>query len=183
LHDENGRASVPPTTARKRGSMLRSTRFIPDWPTVLATSALSITVALIHVLDQGGITKYAGSPWWLGGGYRAVEVAGVVTAVALVTLRRWIPPWIAAFLVGFGPFAAYLLTRIVGLPGDPGDYHNWGDPLGTASLFVEGTLMLLAASMVIRLRHVDPDVAPNTVLLADRHSDTDLWTPAPQSTL
>jgi hypothetical protein len=130
----------------------RSKRFVPDWPTVLTTAMLSFTVGVIHVLDQGGITKYAGSPWWLGWGYRAVEVGGVLTALALAAHRRWMPTWLAAFLVGLGPSTVFLLTRLVGLPGDPGDFGNWGDPLGTASLFVEGTLMLTAAAVLIQFR-------------------------------
>jgi hypothetical protein len=132
--------------------MLRSNGYRPDWLAVLPTAMLAITVAVIHVLDQGGITNYAGPPWWLGGGYWAVEIGGVVTTLALVIAPRWMPAWIAAFLVGFGPFVAYLLTRMVGLPGDPGDFGNWSDPLGTASLFVEVTLMFLAASTLLRFR-------------------------------
>jgi hypothetical protein len=133
--------------------MPRSNRFVPDWPAVLTTAMLSITVSIIHVLDQGGITKWAGPPWWLGWGFRAIEIGGVVAAAALVARRRWVLSWIAAFLVGFGPLAAFLLTRLVGLPGDPGDFGNWSDHLGTASLFVEGTLMLTAGTALLRFRY------------------------------
>ena len=135
--------------------MIRSRWYSPDWATLVTTSMLSITVSLIHVLDQGGITEYAGPPWWVGWGYRAVEIGGAVTALALLAFRRWIPIWVAAFLVGFGPFVVYLLTRLVGLPGDPGDFGNWGDPLGTASLFVEGTLMVMTTGVVFRFSHND----------------------------
>ena len=145
--------------------MLRSKGYSPDWFAVLTTAMLSVTVAVIHVLDQGGITNYAGSPWWLGGGYWAVEIGGVLAALALVIARRWIPSWVAAFLVGFGPFVAYLLTRIVGLPGDPGDVGNWSDPLGTASLFVEGTLMLMAGSILLLFRQT-AQLASSTPLVA-----------------
>jgi hypothetical protein len=140
--------------------MPRSKRFLPDWSAVLTTAMLSITVGVIHVLDQGGITKYAGPPWWLGWGYRAVELGSVVTAVALMARRRWMATWIAAFFVGFGPFTVFLLTRLVGLPGDPSDFGNWGDPLGTASLFVEGTLMLTAATILVQFRRADREVPP-----------------------
>jgi hypothetical protein len=157
--------------------MFRSRSYGPDWATVLTTSMLSITVALIHVLDQGGVTKYAGPPWWVGWGYRAVEVGGVVTALALVTLRRRSPVWIAAFLVGFGPFLAYLLTRIVGLPGDPGDFGNWSDPLGTASLFVEGTLMFMAVSVLVRFRRADRVGWADAELSADERSHKDTLVP------
>jgi hypothetical protein len=138
--------------------MLRSKRLCPDWSVVLTTAMLSITVGVIHVLDQGGITKYAGPPWWLGWGYRAVELGSVVTALALVARRRWMLSWVAAFFVGFGPFTVFLLTRLVGLPGDPSDFGNWGDPLGTASLLVEGTLMLTAATVLLQFIRADREV-------------------------
>ncbi|HXW32966.1 MAG TPA: hypothetical protein VEJ87_00165 [Acidimicrobiales bacterium] len=150
--------------------MLRSKSLVPDWPTALTTAMLSITVGVLHVLDQGGITKYAGSPWWLGWGYRLVEIGSVVTALALMARRRWIPSWFAALFVGFGPFTVFLLTRLVGLPGDPSDFGNWGDPLGTASLFVEGTLMLTATTALIGLRRVDGGLAPHPATSAHPRS-------------
>ena len=134
---------------------LRSKQHGPDWAAVLPAARLCVTVSVIHVLDQGGVTTYAGPPWWLGWDYRLVEVGGVLAGLALLARRRWMPAWIAAFLVGFGPFTAYLLTRLAGLPGDPGDFGNWGDPLGTASLLVEGTLMVIAISAILQLVRVD----------------------------
>ena len=157
--------------------MPRSKTFVPDWPAVLTTAMLSITVSVIHVLDQGGITKYAGSPWWLGWGYRAVEVGGVLTALALVAHRRWMSTWLAAFLVGLGPSTVFLLTRLVGLPGDPGDLGNWGDPLGTASLFVEGTLMLTAGTTLIRFRRADREVSSYSVASTDPRPGTGVGIP------
>jgi hypothetical protein len=147
--------------------MPRWKHFVPDWPAVLTTAMLSITVGVIHVLDQGGITKYAGSPWWVGWGYRAVEIGSVVVALALVASRRSMPTWFAALFVGVGPFTVFLLTRLVGLPGDPGDFGNWGDPLGTASLFVEGTLMLTAGAAMIHFRRADREVPSYSVTSSD----------------
>jgi hypothetical protein len=146
--------------------MPRSNRYVPDWPAVLTAAMLSITVSFIHVMDQGGITGWAGSPWWLGWGFRAVEIAGVLTAIALLCRRRWMSSWLAAFLVGFGPLFGFLLTRLVGLPGDPGDFGNWSDHLGTASLLVEGTLMLTAATELLRFRYreVQQYPAPSSAL-------------------
>jgi len=57
-------------------------RIRADWATATAAALLSVTVTVIHVLDQGGLTSYAGSPWWLGQGYRAVELGGLACAVA-----------------------------------------------------------------------------------------------------
>jgi hypothetical protein len=157
--------------------MSRSKRFVPDWPAVLTTAMLSITVGVIHVLDQGGITNYAGSPWWLGWGYRAVELGSAVTAVALVAHRRWMPTWLAALFVGLGPYTVFLLTRLVGLPGDPGDLGNWGDPLGTASLFVEGTLMLTAGTTLIRFRRADREVRSYSVTSTEPRPGTGVGIP------
>jgi hypothetical protein len=152
--------------------VLRAKTYIADWSAVLTTAMLSITVAVIHVLDQGGITAYAGSPWWLGWGYRAVEIGGAVTALALVVRRRWLACWLAAFFVGFGPFTVFLLTRLVGLPGDAGDFSNWGDPLGTASLFVEGTLMLTAGTAMIHFRLPTRTILPYSATSTDPQQGT-----------
>jgi hypothetical protein len=55
-------------------------------------------------------------------------------------------------LLGAGPFAAYVASRTVGLPGDPGDVGNWGSWVGTVSLLVEAALVLLSVSMLLALR-------------------------------
>ena len=55
-------------------------------------------------------------------------------------------------LLGVGPFAAYILSRTVGLPGDPGDVGNWGYWVGTVSMFVEAALVVLSVSMLLAVR-------------------------------
>ena len=55
-------------------------------------------------------------------------------------------------LLGAGPFAAYILSRTVGVPGDHGDVGNWGYWVGTVSLFVEAALVALSVSMLLALR-------------------------------
>jgi len=113
---------------------------------------LALAVATVHVADQGGITAL-NSPSWIGWGYRAIEVGGVLTALALLLPRpRWLTPgwlgWAAGVLLGAGPFVAYIASRTVGVPGDPGDIGNWGYWVGTVSLFVEAALVLLSVSML-----------------------------------
>jgi hypothetical protein len=41
--------------------------------------------------------------------------------------------------------AGYVVSRTTGLPNATGDVGNWGEPLGVASLFVEGTVVALSA--------------------------------------
>jgi hypothetical protein len=50
----------------------------------------------------------------------------------------------------------YTLTRTVGLPQAMGDIGNWTEPLGLASLFVEGSLVALACTMLAGLRGASP---------------------------
>jgi hypothetical protein len=106
--------------------------------------------------DQGSITAFA-SPGWIGWGYRLIEVGGVLTALILLLPRpAWPGPawlgWAAGVLLGAGPFAAYVASRTVGVPGDPGDVGNWGYWVGTVSLLVEAALVVLSVSMLLALR-------------------------------
>jgi hypothetical protein len=125
---------------------------VPGIAVRAAGAMLALAIAAVHVADQGGATALA-SPDWIGWGYRLIEAGGVVTAVALLLPRPvWPGPawadWAAGVLLGAGPFAAYILTRTVGLPGDPGDVGNWGYWVGTVSLLVEAALVALSVSML-----------------------------------
>ena len=42
-------------------------------------------------------------------------------------------------------FWSYILSRTTGLPNATGDIGNWSEPLGLASLFVEGAVIAVAA--------------------------------------
>ena len=108
-------------------------------------------VGLIHLLDIPG--KFQETPYmaWL---YVGLITGCVLTAAALVrgSDRR---AWAAAALLPLGAIAGFTLTRTVGLPQATGDISNWGEPLGMASLFVEGSLVALSA-MVLGERRARP---------------------------
>ncbi len=96
----------------------------PDITVRIVGAMLALSIAAVHIADQGGVTAFT-SPNWIGWGYRLIEVGGVLTAlVLLVPLPAW--PivawgrWAAAALLGVGPFLAYVLSRTVGVPGRPG---------------------------------------------------------------
>jgi hypothetical protein len=112
-------------------------------PVLLVGAVLSLAVAVIHVLDQGGLTALK-DPAYIGYGYRALEVAAVVAAVLLVA-RRATAGWLLAAGVAAGPLLGYVLSRSVGLPAYTEDVGNWAEPIGLLSLVVEGGLLLLAA--------------------------------------
>jgi hypothetical protein len=128
---------------------------VPDVAVRLAGAMLALAVAAVHIADQGGVTSFA-APDWIGWGYRLIEAGGVVTALVLLLPSARLAPawagWAAGALLGIGPFAAYVLSRTVGVPGDPGDVGNWGYWVGTVSLFVEAALTVLSVSMLRTLR-------------------------------
>jgi hypothetical protein len=102
-------------------------------------------VALIHLLDAPG--KLSETPY-LGWMYIALITGCVVVAAALLrtTDRR---AWLSAAALSAGAIAGYTLTRTTGLPQATGDIGNWTEPLGLASLFVEGSLVALSAGVLL----------------------------------
>ena len=48
---------------------------------------------------------------------------------------------------------AYILSRTTGLPNATYDIGIWSEPLGLASLFVEGALVCLTAGVLATRRH------------------------------
>jgi hypothetical protein len=109
----------------------------------LAIVAL-VGVALIHLLDAHDTfvsTPYKG---WL---YVALIAGCLLTAFRLGRSNDS-RAWVAATLLPLGAFVGFVYSRTVGLPGGADDIGNWWEPLGLASLFVEGLLVAFAASVV-----------------------------------
>ena len=101
-----------------------------------------LAVAAIHVLDQGGVPGTKG-PEYVQIMYYALEVAGVVAAVLLLTNRARVG-WLLSLGVAAGPIVGYVLSRGPGMPDYTDDIGNWAEPLGVVSLLVEGILLILA---------------------------------------
>jgi hypothetical protein len=120
----------------------------PEFAMRAVSALLAIAVSGVHVADQGGITAFT-SPDWLGWSYRLIEVGGVLTAIALLVPWTALLGWMAAALLGTGPFLGYLASRSIGLPGDHVDVGNWGYWVGTVSLFLEAALVILSVSMLL----------------------------------
>jgi hypothetical protein len=144
------------TPAAKTDTYTRAHGDVPELSVRLIGALLALAVSAVHIADQGGISAFA-TPSWIGWGYRLIEVGGALVALALVIPRpRWLGPlwfgWAAGVLLGIGPFAAYIASRTIGVPGDPGDVGNWGYWVGTVSLFIEAALMVLSVSMLITER-------------------------------
>lgn len=104
-------------------------------------------IALIHLLDLQ-------SKWqetrYLGVLYIVLIVACAVASAMLLTARQR-EAWLITVACAAAPIAFYCVSRTVGLPAATGDTGNWLEPLGLASLYVEGVVLILGAVMMKRL--------------------------------
>jgi hypothetical protein len=69
-------------------------------------------------------------------------VGALVAAVGIYRDRQAWGWWLGLF-VAAGAFSGYLLSRTVGLPGLPPEPDAWLEPMGVASLVVEGLFIVL----------------------------------------
>jgi hypothetical protein len=112
-------------------------------PTRLLAAVLCLGVAAVHVIDQAGLpgTK---DPGYVQGLYYALELGGILTAIALL-IPRFPVRWLFPVLIAAGPIVGYVLSRGPGLPGYSDDIGNWAEPLGIVSVVIE--LALLGVSL------------------------------------
>jgi hypothetical protein len=101
-------------------------------------------VALIHVLDSPGTFDEQAYKGWL---YIGLIAGSIATAAALIRSSDS-RAWLAAALLPSGALVGFVISRTVGLPGGADDIGNWTEPLGLASLFVEGCLAALAGAVL-----------------------------------
>ena len=97
-------------------------------------------VALVHLLDAPGSFQDAPYKGWLYVGL----ILGCLGAGAALIRSSDLRAWAAAATLPLGAIVAFVISRTVGLPQGADDIGNWTEPLGLASLFVEGTLAGLA---------------------------------------
>ena len=108
----------------------------------VAIAALA-AIALIHVLQLPGAFSDAG---YLGALFVGAIVASVLLAAALAVDgdQRFVEA--AGALAGL-ILIGYLVSRTTGLPAATDDVGEWAEPLGLASMVVEGLLVCMAAGM------------------------------------
>jgi hypothetical protein len=97
-------------------------------------------IALIHLLELQG--KLEEVPY-LGVGYILLIAASVAAAALLIHSNSRVG-WTLAGVASMGALVGYILTRTVGLPQSADDIGNWLEPMGLASIFIEGAVAAIA---------------------------------------
>jgi len=105
-----------------------------------SASSASLSIALIHVLDLQ--SKLDETPY-LGVAYIALIVGCVVAAGALLHAPTR-TAWMLTFGLSLAALLGYVINRTVGMPNATDDIGNWLEPLGLASLLVEGCVVLVS---------------------------------------
>jgi hypothetical protein len=107
-------------------------------------------IGLIHLLDSIGKFSETRYIFWM---YIAL-IVGAIAVAGLLLHRGGRLAWGAAGILALSAIAGYVLSRTTGLPSAKDDIGNWTEPLGLASLFVEGCLVALSLYEVARPRRV-----------------------------
>jgi hypothetical protein len=105
-------------------------------------------VALIHLLDLPGQLRDTPYMFFL---YLALMVSSVALTGALICASD-ARVWAAATVLSALVIVGYVLSRTTGLPQSSDDVGNWSEPLGMASLFVEGSLVTLGSGVLLARR-------------------------------
>ena len=103
-------------------------------------------IGYVHMLDVRG--KLAEVPY-LGVGYVLLIITTVIAAGMIV--RGNTKGWMLGGAAAAATFAGYCLSRTTGLPASTDDIGNWSETLGVWSLFLEGFVVVLAASRLLAL--------------------------------
>ena len=101
-------------------------------------------VALIHLLDAHDTFVASAYKGWLYVGL----IVGCLWAASVLARRSDPRAWLGTLLLSLGAIVAFVFSRTVGLPSGADDIGNWWEPLGLASLFVEGALVVLAGAIL-----------------------------------
>jgi len=116
-------------------------------PIELAGIALILMTGLIHLIeapDAFGEAPYKGILFVLNGVGALISAVGIFRGV-----RK--KAWLLGIAVAGGSILGYIASRTVGLPGIAPEPDAWLEPLGVASLVVEGLFVVLATK-VLRTR-------------------------------
>jgi hypothetical protein len=108
---------------------------------VRGTLAIGLAgIAVIHAVDSVGKWTESRYMFWM---YMALIVACLGVGGAVLFSRSRLAVGAAAGLAAT-VLAAFVVDRTLGMPNATGDIGNWTEPLGLASMVVEGLVVAVA---------------------------------------
>jgi hypothetical protein len=108
---------------------------------VRGTLAIGLAgIAVIHAVDSVGKWTEAPYIFWM---YMGLIVSAIAIGGGVLFGRSRVPVAAAAGLAA-AVLAGYVINRTVGMPNATGDIGNWTEPLGLASMVVEGLVLAVA---------------------------------------
>jgi len=141
---------VPRQRHRRSAERARDTAVGEAWAEQVLRRGVGVVgllgIALIHVLDLPG--KLEETPY-LAVGYVAL-ILGCLGVAEWLVRRSSRGAWLAAGSLAATTLVGFVVNRTVGMPGAMDDIGNWLEPLGLASMAVEGTVLVLAAIALVR---------------------------------
>ncbi|MEA2480459.1 MAG: hypothetical protein QOJ07_2381 [Thermoleophilaceae bacterium] len=119
-----------------------------------ATVAVGLAaIGVIHLVDAIGKYSETRYLFWM---YIAL-ILGSIAVAGLVLFTRRRAAFLAAAALAASAAVGYVLSRTTGLPNATGDIGNWVEPLGLASLFVEGSVVAVGLAAFFKTRGLAAD--------------------------
>lgn len=108
--------------------------------TVLTTVAAAGAVgeAVVHVPV---IAPHLSEAPYVGVAFILLAITGIILAIRLLHEPVEVV-WVLSGVVATAALVGYLLSRMIGLPQLSDDVGRWDDPLGTAAVLCEFTMLL-----------------------------------------
>jgi hypothetical protein len=131
-------AARPSTGQRTTSSPAFAVAAAVQEAAVRGTIAIGLaSIAVIHAVDSVGKWTETRYMFWM---YMALIAGSVAVGAAVLFSRSRAALAAAAGLAGT-VLAAYVLDRTLGMPNATADIGNWTEPLGLASMVVEGLVV------------------------------------------
>ena len=105
-------------------------------------------IALVHLLDLPG--KFHEVPY-MGWMYVGL-IAGSLFAMADLLVGNVRRGWVVGAGLALATIIGYSVNRTIGMPNATDDIGNWFEPLGLASLFLEGIVVAAGAYAIAQFR-------------------------------
>jgi hypothetical protein len=104
-----------------------------------------VGIALIHFLDAFSVIHESTFVFVL---YILLMIVTLVASAILLRTDSRLTWMLAGGTAGL-TLLGFVLTRTTGLPGFPDNVGNWTEPLGLASLWIEGLVIVLSVYKVV----------------------------------